>query len=112
LSSIGINNYLVNVTSNDPNAQQQYVVARNYTLPFPFGIYRVNPNGSLAVVSEAPLRIDATVTELATLVPGVYFYGLIEPVAYEYNPNGESGSSTGIQTGLVMGLWGVLWVGP
>jgi hypothetical protein len=34
----------------------------------------------------------------------------VQPVAYSYDPAGDSGSGTGEQTGLVMGLWGVLWV--
>ena len=111
LSSIGINNYLVNVTSTNPNAQQQYVIDHNYTLPYQFGIYRITPATGLSVVSSEPLVVGRTVTEAATLPSGVYLYGLVAPVAYSYNPSGESGVGTGIQTGLVMGLWGVIWLG-
>jgi len=110
LASIGINNYLVNVTSNDPSAQQQYVVDHNYTLPDPFGIERIVPSTGLVPVVSAPLRIDAVVNETATVVPGVYLYGLTVPVDYSYDPDGASGPGTGTQTGWVMGLWGVLWV--
>ncbi|HTW76330.1 MAG TPA: cbb3-type cytochrome c oxidase subunit I [Thermoplasmata archaeon] len=111
LSSIGLDNYLVNVTSNNPNGQQQYVIARNYSLPFTFGIYRIDPVAGLVPVATAPLVIGRTVATAATVTPGVYLYGLVQPVAYSYNPAGDSGSGTGEQTGLVMGLWGVLWVG-
>ena len=110
LASIGIDNYLVNVTSTDPNAQQQYVVAHNYTLPFPFGVWAVNATRGLVGVTSTPLRIDTAETETATLGPGVYLYGITAPVDYSYDPSGESGSGTGVQTGFVMGLWGVLWV--
>jgi heme/copper-type cytochrome/quinol oxidase subunit 1 len=110
LSSIGITNYLVNVTSTAANAQQQYVIDHNYTLPYPFELERIDPATGLVGVSSGPLRIDATETVSATLAPGVYLYGLTNPVAYSYDPNGESGSGSGVQTGLVMGLWGVLWV--
>ena len=110
LSSIGIDNYLVNVTSLNPSAQQQYVIARNYTLPIAFGIWSISPVRGPVLVTSAPLRINQVVSESASLVPGVYLYGVTSPVAYSYNPNGESGSQTGAQTGLVMGLWGVLWV--
>jgi len=110
LSSIGIDNYLVNVTSTNPNAQQQYVIDHGYNLGYPVGIYRIDPATGLSPVTEGPLLVDRTVNESAVLTPGVYLYGLVTPVAYSYNPSGESGSGTGIQTGLVMGLWGILWV--
>jgi heme bearing subunit I of the terminal oxidase len=110
LGSIGVNNYLVNVTSNAPNQQQQYVVARNYTLPFQFGIWAVHPATGLAEVTSAPLRINAAVTETAALGVGVYLYGIVQPIDYSYDPAGDSGPTTGQDTGSVMGLWGVLWV--
>jgi heme/copper-type cytochrome/quinol oxidase subunit 1 len=113
LSSIGPDNYLVNITSTNPNQQQTYVVSHNYTLPFSFGIVGISHSRGLVPIVTGPLRIDREVSERATLVPGVYLYGVTQPVAYSYNPSGESGEGTGIQTGLVMGLWGVLWVsGP
>jgi heme/copper-type cytochrome/quinol oxidase subunit 1 len=113
LGSVGLDNYLVNVTSNDPNAQQQYVIDHNDTLPYPFGIYRIDPRTGLAPVTVAPLRIGHEVDENATLTPGVYLYGIVGPVLYSYDPDGQSGAGTGIQTGAVMGLWGTLWVaGP
>ncbi len=110
LSSIGLTNYLVNVTSTASNAQQQYVIAHNYTLPYPFGLERIVPATGLAAVLSAPLTINSVVTETAVVTPGVYLYGITVPVAYSYDPNGESGPTTGTQTGWVMGLWGVLWV--
>jgi heme bearing subunit I of the terminal oxidase len=112
LSSIGIGNYLVNVTSNNPNGQQQFVTDHNDTLPYPFAISTISTSKGLVAVpgTVGPLRIGPTVTESANLAPGVYIYGLATPVDYSYDPNGESGPSTGVQTGAVMGLWGVLWV--
>ncbi|MGA8303497.1 MAG: cbb3-type cytochrome c oxidase subunit I [Thermoplasmata archaeon] len=113
LSSIGADNYLVNVTSTSPDQQQQYVIAHNYTLPFTMGIYRIGSTAGPVAVVTAPLVIDQVVKLTANLTPGVYLYGLIEPVDYSYNPGLESGSETGVQTGWVMGLWGVLWAeGP
>jgi len=112
LSTIGIDNYLVNVTSLDPNAQQQYVVAHNYTLPYPFQVDRIDPAVGLQPILSADLRIGSTVTETATLATGVYLYGVVSPIPYSYNPDGESGGGTGINNGWVMGLWGVLWVSP
>ena len=110
LSSIGVNNYLVNVTSNTANQQQQYVISRNYTLPFQFGVWAIRPATGLAFVSSAPLRINADETESANLTAGAYLYGVVQPIDYSYNPAGDSGGSTGSDTGFVMGLWGVLWV--
>lgn len=110
LSSIGINNYLVNVTSNDPNAQQQYVIDHNYTLPYPFGIWSIDPAHGLVPVTSAPLTINSVVTEHADLAAGVYLYGVISPANYSYDPDGQSTLTTGSQLGYVMGLWGVLWV--
>jgi heme/copper-type cytochrome/quinol oxidase subunit 1 len=113
LSSIGTNNYLVNVTSNDPNAQQQYVIDHNYTLPYPVGIYEITATHGLRLVTAPQsLRIDQAVNESVPLASGVYLYGLVSPVSYSYNPDGQSNGSTGSQLGEVMGLWGVLWVGP
>jgi heme/copper-type cytochrome/quinol oxidase subunit 1 len=110
LGTIGINNYLVNVTSNDPNAQSDYVIAHNYTLPYRFGVDAIDRATGLVNVTGAPIVIDRAVTETATLTPGVYLYGLTTPVAYSYDPDGSSGVAAGTQTGLVMGLWGILWV--
>jgi heme/copper-type cytochrome/quinol oxidase subunit 1 len=110
LASIGIDDYLVNVTNNDPDQQQQYVIEHNYVLPYSFGIYGIRPATGLIAITSAPLQINHEVAESATLTPGVYLYGIVTPISYSYNPDGESGSGTGIQTGQVMGLWGVLWV--
>jgi heme/copper-type cytochrome/quinol oxidase subunit 1 len=112
LSSIGLDNYLVNVTSTNPDQQQEYVVDHNYTLPYRVGIYAIDPASGPALVNgtASPLVIGRSVTESATLLPGAYLYGLVSPVAYSYDPSGESGGGTGTQTGLVMGLWGILWV--
>ncbi|MGD0718204.1 MAG: cbb3-type cytochrome c oxidase subunit I [Thermoplasmata archaeon] len=113
LSSIGINNYLVNVTSNDKNAQQQYVVDHNYILPYAVGIYQINATrGLVPMLVQPSLTINHVVNESASLASGVYLYGLISPVSYSYDPDGQSNGSTGSQLGEVMGLWGVLWVGP
>ena len=110
LSSIGANNYLVNVTSTNPNQQQQYVVDHNDTLPYRFGLDLIDPVRGPVNLTGAPLAIDRSVTESEILTPGVYLYGITTPVAYTYDPSGESGPQSGTQTGLVMGLWGVLWV--
>ncbi|MGA9838837.1 MAG: cbb3-type cytochrome c oxidase subunit I [Thermoplasmata archaeon] len=112
LSTIGINNYLVNVTSTNPDAQQEYVIDHNYTLPYPFQIVEVNASTGPRTIESSELPVGRVVTESATLAAGVYLYGVLTPVSYSYNPNGEAGSGTGTQTGMVMGLWGVLWVGP
>jgi heme/copper-type cytochrome/quinol oxidase subunit 1 len=110
LSSIGIDNYLVNVTSTNPAQQQLYVVDRDYTLPYSAGIYRIAPASGPTPVVVAPLVINSPMIETPVVTPGVYLYGLVHPVSYSYNPSGESGGQTGSQTGWVMGLWGVLWV--
>ena len=113
MSSIGINNYLVNVTSSNPNGQQAYVTAHNDTLPDQLGIYALGTNGSgLVPVTTQPLRVGSLLEETATLAAGVYVYGLVTPVSYVYDPAGESTWSTGSQTGEIMGLWGILWVSP
>ena len=113
MSSIGINNYLVNVTSNNPNGQQAYVTAHNDTLPYQLGIYAIDTTrGALVPVTTQPLRVGSVMDESATLAAGVYVYGLVTPVSYVYNPAGESSWQTGSQEGQVMGLWGILWVGP
>ncbi len=115
LATIDQDNYLVNATSDNPNEQQEYVIDHNYTLPYSFGIVRIDPTTGLVPVpgTAASLQIGKEMTENATLTPGVYLYGILDPVSYSYNPNGESGEGTGTQTGQVMGLWGVLWVnGP
>jgi heme bearing subunit I of the terminal oxidase len=110
LSSIGVDNYLVNVTSNNPTEQQQYVIDHNYTLPYTFGLYAIRPASGLAPLTAGPLAVNREVAESAVLAPGVYLYGIVQPVSYSYNPAGDSGSGTGTDTGQVMGLWGVLWV--
>jgi terminal oxidase heme-binding subunit I len=110
MSTIGIDNYLVNVTSNDPNGQTNYLNARHDTLPYPFGIYRIDTSTGLVTVATQPLVVGSTQSARANLTAGVYVYGLASPVSYSYDPDGQAGFMTGQQTGWVMGLWGVLWV--
>jgi cytochrome c oxidase subunit I len=110
-SSIGIDNWLVNVTTTNPNGQLNYLAAHNYTLPYQLGIYRVNTTGGdLIPVTTQPLRVGSVLNESATLAAGIYVYGLVSPVSYTYNPAGESTWMTGSEAGQIMGLWGVLWV--
>jgi cytochrome c oxidase subunit 1 len=112
-SSIGVDNYLVNVTSTDPNGQLNYLAARNYTLPYQLGIYAINTTGgNLVPVTTQPLRVGSVLNESASLPAGVYVYGLVTPIPYVYNPAGESSWMTGSQQGDIMGLWGILWVSP
>jgi len=112
-ASIGVDNYLVNVTSTDPNNQLNYLFAHNYTLPYQLGIYAINTTGgNLVPVTTQPLRIGSVLNESATLPAGVYVYGLVSPIPYVYNPAGESTWMTGSQQGDIMGLWGILWVSP
>jgi hypothetical protein len=112
-SSIGIDNWLVNVTSANPNGQLNYLAAHNDTLPYQLGIYRLNTTGgNLIPVTTQSLRVGLVLNETATLAAGVYVYGLVTPVAYTYDPAGESTWMTGSEQGQIMGLWGILWVSP
>jgi cytochrome c oxidase subunit I len=110
-SSIGIDSYLVNVTSNDPNGQLNYLAQHNYTLPYRVGIYSLNTTGGdLVPITTQPLRVGTPMNESATLAAGVYVYGLVSPIPYVYNPDGQSSWMTGSQAGEIMGMWGILWV--
>ena len=110
-SSIGVDNYLVNVTSNDPNNQLNYLAAHNWTLPYRIGIYAINLTaGRLDSITASALRVGTVMTESATLAAGVYVYGLVTPVPYVYNPSGESTWMTGSDQGNIMAMWGILWV--
>ncbi|MGP8077237.1 MAG: cbb3-type cytochrome c oxidase subunit I [Thermoplasmata archaeon] len=113
MSSIGIDNYLVNVTSTDPNGQLDYLAAHGDTLPYQIGIYSISTiGGGLVPVlgTTQSLKVGTPLTESATLAAGVYVYGLVSPVSYVYDPAGESSWMTGSQAGQIMGLWGILWV--
>ena len=112
LSTIGIDNYLVNVTSNDPDGQLRTLAAANNTLPFAFGVYAIDPAQGLVARSSSPLVVGTTVIESLPLSAGVYLYGLVHPIPYVYDPDHESGGFFGSEAGNVMGLWGVLWVSP
>jgi cytochrome c oxidase subunit I len=112
LSTIGVDNYLVNVTTNNPDGQRQWLAAHNDTLPYDFGIYAIGPTGSITPVTRAPLHVGSVNPVNLTLPAGVYLYGLAQPIPYVYDPDGESNWMTGSQAGDVMGLWGVLWVAP
>jgi len=115
MASIGVDNYLVNVTSTDPNGQVNYLNAHNDTLPYDFGLYSIGTNGSGVVPVPGtvhPLRVGTPMAESATLAAGVYEYGLVSPIPYVYNPSGESSWMTGSDAGNIMGIWGILWVDP
>ncbi len=110
-SSIGVDSYLVNVTTTNPNGQLAYLAAHNWTLPYRVGIYAINTTGAgLVPVTTMPLRIGSVMNETASLAAGVYVYGLVSPIPYVYDPAGESTWMTGSQEGEVMGMWGILWV--
>jgi terminal oxidase heme-binding subunit I len=109
LASIGVSNYLVNTTSEDPAVEQQWVVGHGMHLPVTLGIYAVGSSGLTDVVS-GPLLVGNETALSATLGPGAYLYGQAAPVAYSYDPSGESGPISGSQSGAIMGLWGVLLV--
>jgi heme/copper-type cytochrome/quinol oxidase subunit 1 len=115
-SSIGIDNYLVNITGT---SQQAWLSEHNDTLQYDFGIYQLNLTGSanhtkaqLRTITAAPLKVGPTVTESEDLAAGVYLYGLVTPIPYVYSPIPGNSFMTGSQAGNVMGLWGVLWVAP
>jgi hypothetical protein len=113
-SSIGIDTYLVNVTSTDPNGQLNYLAAHNYTLPYQVGIYAISTTGGNLVPvpgTTQPLRVGTVMNERASLPAGVYVYGLVTPIPYVYNPAGEASWMTGSDAGQIMGMWGILWVG-
>ncbi|HYA57724.1 MAG TPA: cbb3-type cytochrome c oxidase subunit I [Thermoplasmata archaeon] len=121
MASIGIDNYLVNVTTNDPNGQQNWLNAHNDTLPYDFGVYTVSVTGptnhSVATLDPvagtvAPIKVGPRNVESMSLAAGVYLYGLVTPIPYVYDPSGQSSWMTGSEAGNVMGLWGVLWVSP
>ena len=123
LSSIGIDNYLVNVTIE---SQQSWLAAHNDTLQYDFGIYQLrmlalpcpapgtqcSTKTQLVPVSHSPLQVGPTETVDENLAAGVYLYGLVSPIPYVYNPSPGPSWMTGSQEGDVMGLWGVLWVAP
>ena len=115
-SSIGIDNYLVNVTGT---SQQTWLAAHNDTLQYDFGIYQLNLSGTLGhadaaltPVTSSPLKVGPTETVNENLAAGVYLYGLVTPIPYVYAPSPGPSWMTGSQAGDVMGLWGVLWVAP
>jgi heme/copper-type cytochrome/quinol oxidase subunit 1 len=113
LSSLVITNYLVNVTTTDPQGQQQWAEAHGLTLPERFSLLRIDPARGAVPLSSQPIRLNAWTNTSATLGPGAYLYGVVAPVNYSYDPGGESNGLFGAQTGAVLGLWGVLWVeGP
>jgi len=116
VSSIGIDNYLVNITGT---SQGTWLAEHNYTLPYDFGLYAVNSTATssgstvrLSTITAAPLRVGATETVSEDLPAGVYLYGLVSPIPYVYAPDPGPSWMTGSQEGNVMGLWGVLWVAP
>lgn len=112
-SSIGLDNYLVNVTTTASNGQLAYLAAHGNQLPYRIGIYAINTTGAgLVPVVSTPTQVGTPMVESATLPGGAYLYGLVTPVPYVYDPAGESSWMTGSQQGNIMGLWGVLWVNP
>jgi hypothetical protein len=73
------------------------------------GIWNVTSTGWVPLVT-APLMVGSTQTLSMTLAPGTYFYGMDQPLSYVYDPYGESGPSTGSDSGEMLALWGVLIV--
>jgi hypothetical protein len=82
-------------------------------LPYHVGIYQVNLTGrDLIPETSSRLQVGPAMTLSADLAAGVYVYGLVTPIPYVYDPDGQSTWMTGSQTGNVQALWGILWVDP
>ncbi|MEM0091284.1 MAG: oxidase [Saccharolobus sp.] len=94
-------NFLYNYSANGT----PYVVSN-----VKVGIYAVWWNGSITLVKEVPIQYNTTMTFTFNAEAPAYLYGLITPVAYNYNFMDMSNTLTGEQTGYVMGLWGVILV--
>jgi heme/copper-type cytochrome/quinol oxidase subunit 1 len=109
LNTIGPLNYLVNTTSESSTPEQQWVTAHGDHLPATMGIWNVTSTGWVPLIT-APLTVGSMQTLSTTLAPGTYFYGMDQPLSYTYDPYGESGPSTGYDSGEMLALWGVLIV--
>jgi len=78
-SSIGVDNYLVNVTTDSPTSQQDYLAAHNYTLPYSLGIYAINTTGAgLVPLTTQPLKVGPVTTIARFADPAGNVLGLVK----------------------------------
>jgi terminal oxidase heme-binding subunit I len=104
-------NYVFNVTRADTlKAVNEYLFAHDGHLPFNITIERITPEGSVQIVSSINPVVNAQNSVSFAIQPGVYVYGVLKPISYEFDPYGISSVFLGEDSGAITSLWGVILV--
>jgi hypothetical protein len=104
-------NYVFNVTRADTlKAVNEYLFAHDGHLPFNITIERITPEGSVQIVSSINPVVNAQNSVSFAIQPGVYVYGVLKPISYEFDPYGMSSVFLGEDSGAITSLWGVILV--
>lgn len=103
-------NYIFNLTQANTTATVvQYLSQHAGKLPFKIEILHISPQGAVSVVAEITPRLgDNTVT--FRVEPGVYVYGVVNPIHYTFDPYGLSNTFNGESQGEITALWGTIMV--
>lgn len=103
-------NYVFNVSRADLKVEVlEYLSEHSNTLPFKIEVLHVSPNGEMSVVGSLTPTLGHNRLSF-TVEPGVYVYGVLEPIPYSFNPYGLSNGFNGYNQGYVTALWGTVMV--
>ncbi|MEM3671410.1 MAG: cbb3-type cytochrome c oxidase subunit I [Thermoprotei archaeon] len=109
-SLVAFSNYLFNVTSANMTAVvQHYLSESGGRLPFTLELLHVYPNGVVRVETQITPKVGVNSLTFQA-GPGIYVYGLVQPVSYSFNPYGTAGYLTGADSGRLTSLWGTVLV--
>jgi terminal oxidase heme-binding subunit I len=103
-------NYVFNITQvNTTKAIEAYLAEHSGRLPFSIELLHINPQGETSIVQSITPTLG-TNTLTFRVEPGIYVYGVIQPIAYEFNPYGLSNQFNGYDQGYITALWGAVLV--
>ncbi|MEM3654889.1 MAG: cbb3-type cytochrome c oxidase subunit I [Thermoprotei archaeon] len=103
-------NYVFNITQeNTTKSVQTYLSEHGGRLPFSIELLHIAPNGEVSLVGSMTPTLGVNTLSFR-VKPGVYVYGVLQPISYEFNPYGLSNNFNGYLEGYITALWGTILV--
>ncbi len=103
-------NYVFNITQeNTTKTVDTYLSEHGDTLPFKIQLVHISPQGAVSLVDSFTPKLGDNNLSF-TPQPGIYVYGVLQPVAYVFNPYGLSNNFNGYDQGYITALWGAILV--
>jgi terminal oxidase heme-binding subunit I len=103
--------YVFNLTqANTPQSVKQYLKQSGGRLPFRIELLHVSPQGDIQLVQSFIPSIQKVNSLTFEAEPGVYVYGVVNPIHYSFDPYNLSNEFLGQDSGQITSLWGTILV--